>query len=72
MLQSIIEFAVNQRLIIILVIIGIVCFGIYEYRHLPIDAFPDISPIMVPIFADAHGMAPEEIERLITELPHEA
>jgi len=33
---------------------------------MPVDAFPDISPIMVPIFAEAHGMAPEEIERLIT------
>ena len=41
-------------------------YGIYAYRHMPVDAFPDISPIMVPVFAEAHGMAPEEIERLIT------
>jgi cobalt-zinc-cadmium resistance protein CzcA len=33
---------------------------------MPVDAFPDISPIMVPVFAEAHGMAPEEVERLIT------
>ena len=33
---------------------------------MPKDAFPDISPVMVPIFAEGHGMAPEEIERLIT------
>jgi cobalt-zinc-cadmium resistance protein CzcA len=33
---------------------------------MPVDAFPDISPIMVPLFAEAHGMAPEEVERLIT------
>jgi cobalt-zinc-cadmium resistance protein CzcA len=32
---------------------------------MPVDAFPDISPVMVPVFAEAHGMAPEEIERLI-------
>jgi cobalt-zinc-cadmium resistance protein CzcA len=46
--------------------IGIVGMGIYQYRNLPTDAFPDVSPIMVPIFAEAHGMAPEEVERLIT------
>ena len=33
---------------------------------MPVDAFPDVSPVMVPVFAEAHGMAPEEVERLIT------
>ena len=45
---------------------AIVGLGLYHYTKLPVDAFPDISPVMVPIFAEAHGMAPEEIERLIT------
>ena len=40
--------------------------GVYQYQRMPVDAFPDISPIMVPVFAEGHGMAPEEIERLIT------
>lgn len=47
-------------------IFTIIALGIYQYRQIPIDAFPDISPIMVPIFAEGHGMAPEEMERLIT------
>ena len=37
--------------------------GIYEYRQLDVEAFPDISPIMVPVFAEAEGMAPEEVEQ---------
>lgn len=52
-----------------MVVLGVVClfaFGTWQYTRLPVDAFPDISPVMVPVFADAHGMAPEEIERLIT------
>jgi cobalt-zinc-cadmium resistance protein CzcA len=48
------------------VTIAIAVLGIYSYSELPVDAFPDISPIMVPVFVEAEGMAPEEIERLIT------
>ncbi len=52
-----------------LVIIGVLVvlgYGVYKYTEMPVDAFPDISPVMVPVFVEAHGMAPEEIERLIT------
>jgi cobalt-zinc-cadmium resistance protein CzcA len=64
--RNIVRFSLRYRFLVILIFIGIIGFGIYEYFHLPVDAFPDISPIMVPIFAEAHGMAPEEVERLIT------
>jgi cobalt-zinc-cadmium resistance protein CzcA len=52
--------------LIIFSMIGVTVYGIFQYNRLPTDAFPDISPVMVPIFAEAHGMAPEEVERLIT------
>ncbi|HUV35506.1 MAG TPA: CusA/CzcA family heavy metal efflux RND transporter, partial [Patescibacteria group bacterium] len=61
-----VRFSLRYRFLVILVFLGILVLGIYKYNTLPVDAFPDISPIMVPIFAEAHGMAPEEIERLIT------
>ncbi|MFC1539608.1 efflux RND transporter permease subunit [Candidatus Latescibacterota bacterium] len=54
------------RGLILIAIICITLIGAYLYSKTPVDAFPDISPIMVPVFAEAHGMAPEEIERLIT------
>lgn len=53
-------------MLVLIAVLAIIGLGIYHYGKLPIDAFPDISPIMVPIFAEAHGMAPEEVERLIT------
>lgn len=56
----------RNRLIILVFLIGIIALGIFQYKNLPTDAFPDISPVMVPVFAEAHGMAPEEVERLIT------
>jgi cobalt-zinc-cadmium resistance protein CzcA len=66
MINKLIEFSLRVRGLVAAALIGTVAFGIYSYRHMAVDAFPDISPIMVPVFAEAHGMAPEEVERLIT------
>jgi heavy metal efflux system protein len=63
---KIIQFCIKNRLLVLLGMLGIIGFGLFQYRNLPTDAFPDVSPVMVPIFAEAHGMAPEEVERLIT------
>ena len=64
--HKIVYISLHYRFFVILGILGITALGIYQYNQLPVDAFPDISPIMVPVFAEAHGMAPEEVERLIT------
>ena len=64
--HKIVQISLRYRFFVILGILGITALGIYQYNQLPVDAFPDISPVMVPIFAEAHGMAPEEVERLIT------
>ena len=64
--HKIVQISLRYRFFVILAIIGITSLGIYQYTQLPVDAFPDISPVMVPVFAEAHGMAPEEVERLIT------
>lgn len=71
MLNKLIEISLKNRLLVVIFFIGIVIFGVYKYKTLPVDAFPDISPVMVPVFAEGHGMAPEEMERLIT-IPIEA
>jgi len=65
-MNKLIEFFLRVRGLVVAAIVGIVVFGVYSYRQMAVDAFPDISPIMVPVFAEAHGMAPEEVERLIT------
>ncbi len=66
MIDKLIELALKQRVLVVVMVVAVVGLGLYQYTRLPVDAFPDISPVMVPIFAEAHGMAPEEIERLIT------
>jgi len=65
-MKRFIEYALKNRLLVVICLVGLTVAGIFQFRRLPTDAFPDISPVMVPVFAEAHGMAPEEIERLIT------
>lgn len=64
--KKLVDISLRYRFFVILGVIGITFWGAYEYTQLPVDAFPDVSPIMVPIFTEAEGMAPEEVERLIT------
>jgi cobalt-zinc-cadmium resistance protein CzcA len=66
MINRLIEGSLKMPGLVIILLLVVIGFGAYSYREMPIDAFPDISPVMVPVFAEGHGMAPEEIERLIT------
>jgi len=66
MINKITESALKVPGLILLAVVAVLGIGIVQYQRMPVDAFPDISPIMVPVFAEGHGMAPEEIERLIT------
>lgn len=66
MLERITKFSLENRLLIVLGVIGVIVGGVFAYESLPVDAFPDISPVMVPVFAEAHGMSPEEVERLVS------
>ncbi|MBW2171730.1 MAG: efflux RND transporter permease subunit [Deltaproteobacteria bacterium] len=61
-----IHLSLKFRGLVLVGVFAIIALGLYRYSDMPVDAFPDISPIMVPVFAEAHGMAPEEVERLIT------
>ncbi|MGB2823720.1 MAG: CusA/CzcA family heavy metal efflux RND transporter, partial [Phycisphaerae bacterium] len=64
--DRLIDASLRTHGLVVIAILAVVGYGVYEYTQMPLDAFPDISPVMVPVFAEAHGMAPEEIERLIT------
>ncbi|MCX7004221.1 MAG: CusA/CzcA family heavy metal efflux RND transporter [bacterium] len=63
---KLVDISLKYRFITVIGLMAIIGVGIYEYLNLPVAAFPDISPVMVPVFVEAHGMAPEEVERLIT------
>jgi cobalt-zinc-cadmium resistance protein CzcA len=66
MIAAFIRFALIQRLMILLLAAAIVAGGLWAFRTLPIDAFPDISSPQVMIVVKAPGMAPEEVEARIS------
>lgn len=63
MLEAIITWSLRNRLLVILLSIGLVGAGLWSLSQLPIDAFPDTTPVMVQINTTAPALAPEEIER---------
>lgn len=66
MITKLIEFSLKQRMFIVLAALLTALLGIFAFRELPIDVFPDPSPPLVQIYTEGEGMAPEEIERLIS------
>jgi len=66
MLDRIIDLSLRHRLIVILMACGIVIAGVIAFRRLPIDAFPDTTPVQVTVNTVAPSLAPLEIERQIT------
>jgi cobalt-zinc-cadmium resistance protein CzcA len=66
MISRIIGFSLKQRLFIVLATVIIACLGYIAFQKLPIDVFPDPSPPLVQVYTEAEGMAPEEVERLVS------
>jgi cobalt-zinc-cadmium resistance protein CzcA len=64
-MNSLINFALSQRIFIVILALTVLGFGIKSYKELPIDAFPDISPTQVKMIMKSNGMTPSEIESRI-------
>ncbi|MBL8489248.1 MAG: efflux RND transporter permease subunit, partial [Rhodocyclaceae bacterium] len=69
MLDRIVQFALRQRLLVLVATALLTGAGTYAFRELPIDAFPDVSATQVKIILKAPGMTPEEVEaRIVTPI----
>jgi len=66
MLQRLIQFALTQRMFMLLLVALIAGSGWYAFQRTPIDAFPDVSTTQVKVIIKAPGMTPEEVETRIT------
>ncbi len=65
-MDRLVTFALRQRLLVILACLVLVGFGVRALHDLPIDAFPDVTNVQVQVLAEATGMAPVEVEQLVT------
>jgi cobalt-zinc-cadmium resistance protein CzcA len=69
MLSKLLEFALTQRMLVIVLTLLLIGAGIASFRELPIDAFPDVSSTQVKIIMKSPGMTPEEVEaRIVTPI----
>ncbi len=66
MVDAIIRWSLEQRLLVIAGAIAFAAWGAWETARMPIDVFPDLTAPTVTIIAEAHGMATEEVEALLT------
>jgi cobalt-zinc-cadmium resistance protein CzcA len=67
MLSRLIQFALAQRLLILLALLVLVATGWRAFQNLPIDAYPDVSTTQVKLILKAPGLTPEEVENRITQ-----
>ncbi|HWD33913.1 MAG TPA: CusA/CzcA family heavy metal efflux RND transporter [Pseudomonas sp.] len=66
MFERLIQFAIEQRLIVLLAVLLMAGLGVASYQKLPIDAVPDITNVQVQINTQAAGFSPLETEQRIT------
>ncbi|MEO7684784.1 MAG: CusA/CzcA family heavy metal efflux RND transporter [Gemmatimonadaceae bacterium] len=66
MIDRLLEFSLKNRFLVLLFAIGVLAGGVYSFAQLPIDAFPDVSPVLVQVITETPGLAPEEVEKLVT------
>ena len=66
MIENIIHIGLKHKLLAFMTTVAVCTLGVFSLSRLSIDAFPDISPNLVQVFAEVDGMAPEEVEQLVT------
>lgn len=66
MLNKIIKFALKNRLLVIISSALLLIFGAYVSKNMEVDVLPDLTAPTVVVLTEAHGMAPEEVEKLVT------
>lgn len=66
MINALIQFALNQRLVVVGAVFLLGMIGVWSVMNLPIDSFPDVSNIQVQIITEPETMATEEVEQQIT------
>ncbi len=66
MIEKIMSVAMRNRLLISLLIFLIIGFGIFSFKTIAIDAFPDVTNVQIEIVSNASGLSPLEIEKFVT------
>lgn len=66
MLNSIVDLSLRYKVLVIVGFLIVVMMGALAWRDLPVDAFPDVTPVQVNIYTESPGLAAEDVEKLLT------
>ena len=66
MLTTIVSLSLRYKLLVIIGFAAVVFLGIQAFRQVPVDAFPDVTPIQVNVYTESPGLAAEDVETLLT------
>jgi len=66
MLNTLIRFVLSQRLLVMMATLAVSVAGIFAWRNLPIDAFPDVTNVQVMVLCDVPGLASVDVEQRVT------
>lgn len=66
MVSRLLDASLRQRMLIVIIAIMLGAGGIYAFQTIPIDAFPDVTSVLVQVVTKAPGLSPAEVERLVT------
>lgn len=66
MLSSFLAFALRQRVLVVVIACILTAGGVYAFRTIAIDAFPDVTTVLVQVVTKVPGMSPAEVERFVT------
>ncbi|HEY9146326.1 MAG TPA: efflux RND transporter permease subunit, partial [Thiobacillus sp.] len=66
MLEKLVEISLRYKFLVIIVFAVVAFAGVRAVTTLPIDAFPDVTPVQVNIYTESPGLAAEDVEQLLT------
>ncbi len=66
MLNRLVELSLRYKFLVIIVFAVVAFLGFQAIRNVPIDAFPDVTPVQVNVYTESAGLAAEDVEQLLT------